>query len=303
MNSEEKWDLRTQLEVLPEQIREYYDAYFAELRNELARSDLFSEALPEFLKGYKRVLTLGGTDGVVVAHFPVELEITVSNRSNGKTLLRFPSESSAEKESYEFVAPFELSVKEILELVSSGEDIDADASSGEVNWGHGIAGIFNVPQQAIDPNTGQLAWQAPWTRLAYADFNHLHFWEDVERAKEEARKDIEPYIRGLELKELDELKAPESIEEAGVEAGDRGVVLEVFERPSPALLVEYADAEGQTKALVTYSRELEELLDVFVDRDFLARRRQGPDHNETVRDQTFDIPTSSHVVRGKLVTA
>lgn len=45
----------------------------------------------------------------------------------------------------------------------------------------------------------------------------------------------------MERKELDEVVAPENIEEAGVNAGARGVVLEVFERPSPALLIEYAD--------------------------------------------------------------
>lgn len=247
MNGEENQGLRTQLERLPGQIREYYDAYFSVIRSELARPDLFFEAVPEFLKGYKRVLTLGGTDGVVVVHFPIELEITISDRGSGETLLRFPSEQAATEDSYEFVAPFDLSVGELLELISGGEDIGADISSGEASWGFGVAGVFNALQQAVDPDTGQLAWQAPWTRLAFAGFNHLHFWEDTERAKEEARKDIEPYVRSLERKELDEIGAPEGIEEAGVNAGDRGVVLEVFERPSPALLVEYADAEGQTK--------------------------------------------------------
>lgn len=60
------------------------------------------------------------------------------------------------------------------------------------------------------------------------------------------------------VKELDEVKAPRAIEEAGVEAGDRGVVVEIFEVPLPALLVEYADDLGQTTALITYSPDLEE---------------------------------------------
>jgi hypothetical protein len=303
MNSEENQDLRTQLERLPEQIRKYYDTYFSTLRGELARPDLFFEAVPAFLKGYKRVLTLGGKDGVVVAHFPIELEITISDRGSGEILLRFPSEQAAAEDSYEFVAPFDLSVSELLELISGGENIGAGISSEEVPWGYGVAGVFNTPQQAVDPDTGRLAWQAPWTRLAFADFNHLYFWEDTERASEEAWKDVEPYVRGLERKELDEIGAPGDIEEAGVKAGDRGVVLEVFERPSPALLVEYADLEGQTKALVTYSADLESILDVFVDRDFLASRGQIPDRNETVREQIFNFPASSPIVRGRLVTA
>ena len=63
-------------------------------------------------------------------------------------------------------------------------------------------------------------------------------------------------------KELDEVKAPADVEEAGVHAGDRGVVVEVFERPEPAVLVEFADEEGQTKALVAYSPDLMHLLEV-----------------------------------------
>ena len=59
MNGKEDRDLHTQLERLPEQIREYYDTYFSTLRGELARPDLFFEAVPAFLKGYKRILTLG----------------------------------------------------------------------------------------------------------------------------------------------------------------------------------------------------------------------------------------------------
>lgn len=312
MNGEKNEDLHTRLERLPGQIREYYGAYFSTVRNELARPDLFFMSVPAFLKGCKRILTLGGTDGVVVAHFPIELKITVSDKSSGDILLRFPSVQAATEDSYEFVAPFELSVSELLELISGakplrGEEVGGGISSGDVPWGYGVAGVFNAPQRALDPDTGSLAWQAPWTRLAFADFNHLQFWEDAERAREEAREDIEPYVRGLERKELDEIGAPEDIGEAGVKAGDRGVVLEVFERPSPALLVEYANFEGQTKALVTYSADLETILDIFVDRDFLANRvanrGQIPDRNEMVREQAIDFPTSSPVIRGSLVTA
>ncbi len=72
--------------------------------------------------------------------------------------------------------------------------------------------------------------------------------------------------------ELDEVNAPEDLPKAGVKLGDRGVVLEVFEgRPSedipPALLVEYADSEGQTKALVTYSTNLQRTYGVYPERD------------------------------------
>jgi len=62
--------------------------------------------------------------------------------------------------------------------------------------------------------------------------------------------------------ELEEIKAPADVEGVGVQAGDRGVVVEVFERPDAAVMVEYADDEGRTKALIIYSPNLEETLEV-----------------------------------------
>lgn len=67
-------------------------------------------------------------------------------------------------------------------------------------------------------------------------------------------------------RELDEVRAPESVPEVAVEAGDRGVVVDVFERPRPAVRVEYTDGDGQTKALITYSPDLEKTLNVIPER-------------------------------------
>ncbi len=63
-------------------------------------------------------------------------------------------------------------------------------------------------------------------------------------------------------KELEEIKAPADLDEVGIHAGDKGVVIEVFERPEAAVMVEYADEEGQTKAQVIYSPDLTQLLEV-----------------------------------------
>ena len=84
------------------------------------------------------------------------------------------------------------------------------------------------------------------------------------------------YNRGVEsaktYEELDEIRAPEDLPEVRVDAGDRGVVLEIFpgrpaENVPPALLVEYADREGQTKALVTYSTDLRQTFGVYPEPD------------------------------------
>jgi hypothetical protein len=300
MSVQENPELHAQLERLPEQIRTYYDTYFTELRKGLASPDLFSEAVPDFLRGRKKVLTISGTDGVVVAHFPAELGLTWSDRGSGEVLLRFPIERNAEADRYEFVAyPYAPSSEIVEEIVSGGEDVEAGISPG-VPWG---VGGFNEPQRKVDPQTEQVTWQAPWTRLVYADYNNLSYFQDTERAKSEARKDLEPYLRGMDHKELDEVRAPGNIEGTGIKAGDRGIVLEVFEHPRPALLVEYADLEGQTKALVTYSIDLEEVLDVFVDRDFLENREPVSDQDGTVRDGTLDFQADERMIPGQLVHA
>lgn len=262
--SNRKDDLYAQLEALPERIKRFYGAYFAELRRGLERPDVFSAAVPGFLEGHKRVLAVGGTDGVTVAHFPVELEITVSGKDSGAVLLRFSSEPEAGRDVYEFVAPFDLSARRLAELLSEEEDIGLEIPEGEP-WG--VQG-FASPQQKVDTTTGQLAWQAPWTRLICADFHSLDYWSDERRAQTEAREDLDPYRRPSEPRaatvydELDEVEAPARVEEAGVEAGDRGVVVEVFEHPRLALLVEYADPSGRPKALVTYSPDLGRVLDI-----------------------------------------
>lgn len=65
--------------------------------------------------------------------------------------------------------------------------------------------------------------------------------------------------RAKTYKELDEVRAPEPLPEVGVRAGDRGVVVMEYERPEPAIEVEYADSEGQSRAFVIYSPDLQKV--------------------------------------------
>ncbi len=308
MNNEESEGLRAQLERLPAQIRQYYGVYFSELRSQLARPDLFSEAVPDFLKGYKRVISIGGRDGLVIVHFHIETEITLSETDGGKVLIRFPSIRNATEDVFEFITFPESPVVDLAELISGEEDVGVVISPDIVPegrpWGSGIVGGFSEPQRKVNSETGELSWQAPWTRLVYADFNYLYFWKDLEQAKVEARQDIEPYVRRPEYKELDEIRAPKAIEEVGVKPGARGVVVEVFEVPRPALLVEYADFLGQTRALVTYSTNLEETYDVLQDRDFLANSEEIFNGNERPQEQqTIPIPAHSPPLEGLVPAA
>ncbi len=188
-------ELNAQKERLLAQIVEYYDTYFRELRSQLQSPDLFSEAVPEFLKGFKRVISIGGGDGIVVAHFPIGLEITMSETDGGRTLVRFPAMPNATQDSYEFIQFPGSPARDLVKLISGGEDVDIHIPPEEMFWG---VRVFNAPQQKVDTTTGELAWQAPWTRLTATDLYHLRFWENTKRARREAREDVELYIHDLE---------------------------------------------------------------------------------------------------------
>jgi hypothetical protein len=188
-------ELNVQRTRLLAQIPEYYDTYFSELRSQLQGPNLFSEAIPAFLRGYKRVVSVGGSDGIVVAHFPAELEITMSETDGENVLMQFLSVPNAKEDTYEFLQFPGSPVKNLATFISGGEDVGLEIPLGEVFWG--VRG-FNAPQQKIDSTTGELTWQAPWTRLVCADLYHLRYWEDTERARREAREDVEPYVLGSE---------------------------------------------------------------------------------------------------------
>lgn len=187
-------ELVAQQQRLPAQITEYHDTYFFELRDQLQRPDLFDEAVPNFLKGYKRVVSIGCGDGLVIAHFPMELEITVSKTEGRDIVLRLPSLPDAQEDHYNFVQFPGSSVEEIATLLSGGENIGLEIPSERAFWG--VRG-FKAPQQKIDTTTGELVWEAPWTRLAAADLYHLRYWENTERARMEVEEDIDPYVRNL----------------------------------------------------------------------------------------------------------
>ena len=65
----------------------------------------------------------------------------------------------------------------------------------------------------------------------------------------------------MRYRELDEVRAPADVPEAGVRAGARGVVLVVFERPRPAVEVEFVVGEDEPYPCVIYSPDLAEVYD------------------------------------------
>jgi len=189
--SEFIWTLvRIQMEGLSTQIPEFYSAYLSELRSILARPGVFAEAVPDWMRGYKRVVSVGGQDGLVVVHFPIETEVSI-NRDDGTSLLRFPSTPDADQDVFEFLQLPRESVSVLANFIGGGEDIDIDIEPN-VPWG---AKGFARPQQRVDMEAAELSWEAPWTRLMAVDFNSLSYFADPEQARAEAREDAEPYLQ------------------------------------------------------------------------------------------------------------
>jgi hypothetical protein len=188
-------ELSAQLDRSAAQIVEYYNTYFSELRRQLSKPDLFAAAVPAFLRGYKRVISVCAKDGILVVHFPVEFGMTLSAKDSGSALIRFPSRPDAGEDLYEFIQIPNVPVRVLVNDLSGGEDIEIGIPPEEASWE--VRG-FKKPQQRVDVTTGELIWQAPWTRLVAADFRHVRFWENAERAKREAWEDVEPYVRGLQ---------------------------------------------------------------------------------------------------------
>lgn len=72
--------------------------------------------------------------------------------------------------------------------------------------------------------------------------------------------------RTTAYREFEEISAPFDLPGSGIKEGDRDVVVEEFGAPIPAILVEHADGEGQTRALVIYTPDLGRILEVILER-------------------------------------
>ena len=158
----------------------------------MERPDVFAEAVPDWMRSYKRVVSVGGSDGLVVAHYPVEADASIE-MEDGTNLLRMLAEPDANEDRYKFFRFAGLPVSDLVNYVGGGEDIEIEIEPDAARRVRG----FSRPQQKVDTSAklAELTWQAPWTRIVAVEFYRLHYFEDLDRARAEAREHIEPYIR------------------------------------------------------------------------------------------------------------
>lgn len=150
------------LEDLRDQITDYFETYYAELRSSFSTlGPVEHAALPEFLRGYRRVVTEMGLDGVVITHWP------------------------AGQDSFDFHISPERSAADLAAGQCAGERI-LDYAPGE---DFGSYELTEPLKLAVDD---RVVWVAPWTRLDVS--SSLEIWSDAQRARQAARTDLQQHL-------------------------------------------------------------------------------------------------------------
>jgi hypothetical protein len=155
-------DLTAQnLEELREQITEYYETYYAELRSQLTgHNPATLQSVPDVFKGYRRIVTELGQDGVVVTHWP------------------------SSQDSFDFHISPDRMAKDLAAEHCGGEQI-IDYPPGS---DFGTYEIAEPLQLVVDDG---VVWVAQWTRLEIS--SRLDAWLDIDQARTAARNDLLPY--------------------------------------------------------------------------------------------------------------
>jgi hypothetical protein len=145
------------LEELREQITEYYETYYAELRDRL--TDL-SAPVPEHLKGYRRVVTELGEDGAVISHWP------------------------AGRDHFDFHISPEKQTRDLVAELCAGEQLLDHPPGGDF-------GYYQISEPLRLVVDDRVVWVAEWTRLDIS--GRLDVWRDPEAARKAVEEDLLPY--------------------------------------------------------------------------------------------------------------
>jgi hypothetical protein len=149
------------LEELREQITEYYETYYAELRSRLSDHSVgLAASVPDHLKGYRRIVTELGEDGAVVSHW------------------------RAGQDHFDFHISPEKKAKDLVAELCAGEQV-IDYPPGD---DFGYYQISEPLQLVVDD---RVVWVAEWTRLDIS--GRLDVWRDPEAARKAAKEDLLPY--------------------------------------------------------------------------------------------------------------
>ena len=153
------------LEELRVRITDYYETYYSELRSRMGDHELAIPhgAVPDSLKGYRRIVTELGKDGMVVTHW------------------------SDASDSFDFHISPDKTAGELVAGQCGGEEI-LDYEPGEE------FGTYQIPEPLQLVVDGEVVWTASWKRLDTS--SRLDAWEDPDGARAAAREALAPFEGG-----------------------------------------------------------------------------------------------------------
>jgi hypothetical protein len=152
-----------ELERLREQITQYYETYYAELRTLLSDySSPLPYSAPDHFKGYRRIVTELGNDGAVISHWP------------------------AGQDSFDFHISPERTAKDLVAELCAGEQV-LDYPPGS---DFGFYQIAEPLQLVVDD---RVVWVSEWKRLDIS--SRLDVWENPEVARKAVQEDLIPFAK------------------------------------------------------------------------------------------------------------
>jgi hypothetical protein len=151
------------LEELREQITEYYETYYAELRTRLSdHSSPLSYSVPDHFKGYRRIVTELGNDGAVISHWP------------------------AGQDSFDFHISPEKAAKDLAAELCAGEQV-LDYPRGS---DFGFYQITEPLQLVVDD---RVVWVSEWKRMDIS--SRFDIWQSPDEARKAVEEDLLPYTK------------------------------------------------------------------------------------------------------------
>jgi hypothetical protein len=160
------------LERIRHEVVRYFTAYYAELRAEMEKRD--PNAKFDYLRGYRHILFELGNDGAVIIHRKAE----------------------SDKDTFAFNV---VENKMVRELSAAKALKTPGGITKGLHFDYALGEDFgeNTYLGPLVQQEGDLHYRTDWVQLDYASFAHLDRWRDEDRAREDARQDLEFRLRSV----------------------------------------------------------------------------------------------------------
>lgn len=161
------------LDELRTQITNYFEAYYAALRSEIAGHEALADSIPDYFKGSREVATNFCRDGVLIVHEPVENE----------------------EDSYVFESVLDTRLEDVVATYTP--TLPSGASATLIDYSpYEDFGTFSLTEPLRQEENGK-TYESGWTRMDIASWNNLGIWRDKRLARGLARNDLRPYLKEL----------------------------------------------------------------------------------------------------------